>query len=105
MRRPPRPRPPYRALPSFEDGLPADVVRAVDATLSMGGGVTKHSIGRALQSVRFTRPAAHAVAVLSGLRDAVCVGPDEWVWTPDRSNDSAVEAAPYATHLHLLRAS
>lgn len=91
-----------RSRPSFEGGLPAPVVRAVDATVFAGGGVTKHSVGGRVLRVHFCRPAGPALEALAGLRDAVCVGPDEWVWTPDPTDDVALEGRPYANNLYPL---
>ena len=77
-----------RSLPSFEDGLPAAVVRAADATLASGGAATKttDSATRRVISVRFDRPA----------------GPDEWVWTPDPTDDVALDGRPYSNNLYQL---
>ena len=93
-----------RSLPSFEDGLPAAVVRAADATLASGGAATKttDSATRRVISVRFDRPAGPALEALAGLRGAVCAGPDEWVWTPDPTDDVALDGRPYSNNLYLL---
>lgn len=91
-----------RSRPSFEDGLPADVIRAADATVYSGGGVTKHSANGRVLSVRFSRPAGPAIEALAGLRGAVCAGPDEWTWAPDPTTDVALEGRPYANNLYLL---
>ena len=93
-----------RSLPSFEDGLPAAVVRAADATIYSGGSVTKttDSSARRVISVRFCRPAGPALEALAGLRGAVCAGPDEWVWTPDPTDDVALDGRPYSNNLYQL---
>ena len=93
-----------RSLPSFEDGLPAAVVRAADATIYSGGSVTKttDAATRRVTGVHFCRPAGPALEALAGLRGAVCAGPDEWVWTPDPTDDVALEGRPYSNNLYQL---
>lgn len=93
-----------RSRPSFEDGLPREVVRAVDETIYSGGSVTKTTDPRTrrVTGVHFCRPAGPALEALAGLRGAICAGPDEWVWTPDPSDDVALEGRPYANNLYLL---
>ena len=87
-----------RSLPSFEDGLPAAVVRAADATIYSGGSVTKttDAATRRVTGVHFCRPAGPALEALAGLRGAVCAGPDEWVWTPDPTDDVALDGRPFS---------
>lgn len=93
-----------RSRPSFEDGLPREVVRAADATVYSGGSVTKttDSATRRVTSVHFCRPASAALEALAGLRGAVCAGPDEWVWSPDPTDDVALEGRPYSNNLYQL---
>lgn len=91
-----------RSRPSFEDGLPAAVIRAVDATIYSGGGVTKHHVNGRVLSVHFCRPSGPALEALAGLRNAVCTGPDEWTWAPDATDDVALEGRPFLHNLYLL---
>jgi len=89
----------------FDHGLPPSVIAAADATVALGGGVTKHTSGRTLVEVRFSRPQGYALELLTGLRGALCVEPDEWLWTPDRTNDVALSREPFSELNALRRAS
>lgn len=93
-----------RSRPSFEDGLPADVIRVADATIYSGGGVTKTTdpSTRRVTGVHFCRPAGPALEALAGLRNAVCTGPDEWTWAPDATDDVALEGRPFTNNLYQL---
>jgi len=93
-----------RTRETFDVGLPREVVRAVDATIYSGGGVTKttDSATRRVTNVHFCRPSGPALEALAGLRNAVCAGPDEWVWTPDPTDDVALDGRPYSNNLYLL---
>lgn len=93
------------ALPPYNEGLPAQVVRAMDAAFALGASLLVLRRGRTVVSVLFMHVPEAALPVLTELRGALCGEHGEWTWTPDRSTDCAAETQPFANHLHLLRAS